>query len=128
MSHIYEDSPDGRTLEIENWRHHSPLRALAARYLSKGEQKKYQELRESGVPDSGIWFALHPESAAARKNQDPAREQITLPVDGLSRDQVVSLLRMLLASELSSLEQAGADDLKTILKGLIGSESIAIRL
>jgi hypothetical protein len=128
MSHIYEDSPDGRTLEIENWRQHAPLRALAARYLNEDEQEKYLELRESGVPDSGIYFALHPEFAAAREDGLPAAEEITLPVDGLAREQVVSLLRMLLASELSSLEQAGVDDLRTILKGLIGSERVAIRL
>ncbi|MHC5055073.1 MAG: hypothetical protein ACYTKD_10200 [Planctomycetota bacterium] len=128
MSHVYEDSPDGRTLELGNWRHHQPLRALAARYLTEDEQKRYLELREAGVPDSGIWFALHPEWAATREGEDPAREEITLPVADLSREQVVSLLKMLLGSELASLGQASVDDLRTILKGLIGSEDVSIRL
>ena len=128
MSHVYEDSPDGRTLEIGNWRFHEPLRALAARYLTEDEQKRYLELREAGVPDSGIWFALHPEWAVARKGEESRCEEITLPVEDLSREQVVSLLRMLLGSELSSLGEASADDLRAILKGLIGSDSVSIRL
>ncbi|MHC4247499.1 MAG: hypothetical protein ACYS9X_00070 [Planctomycetota bacterium] len=128
MSHVYEDSPDGRVLEIENWRHHQPLRALAARYLTGDEQKRYLDLREAGVPDSGIWFALHPEWAAAREGEPSGCEQIALPVADLSREQVVSLLKMLLASKLSSLERASVDDLRTILKGLIGSEDVSIRL
>jgi hypothetical protein len=120
MSHVYEDSPDGRVLEIGNWRHHKPLRALAARYLTEAEQKRYLELKGSGVPDSGIWFALHPEWAVAREGDDEGEgatcERITLPVDDLSREQVISLLKMLLGSELASLGEASADDLRTILK------------
>lgn len=128
MSHVYEDSPDGRVLEIGNWRFHQPLRALAARYLTGDEQERYRELREAGVSDSGIWFALHPEWAALREGGNSAGEEITLPVEDLSKEQVISLLKMLLGARLSSLGRASIGDLRAILKGLIGSESMAIRL
>jgi len=128
MAHIYEDSPDGKTLEIGNWTTHRPPRALMARYLTETERTRYLELKEEGLSDSRIWFALHPELASAGKATEPPREEIALPVDGLSREQVVSLLRMLLRSELSSLGQASAPDLRAILEGLIGSDRISIRL
>jgi len=128
MAHIYEDSPDGKTLEIGNWKQHRPPRALMARFLTEDERQKYLDLKEAGFSDSGIWFALHPERAAVEEGGESAREEIALPVDGLSGEQMTAMLRMLLASELSSLGQASPEDLGAILKGLLGSDHVTIRL
>jgi hypothetical protein len=139
MSRIYKEFPDGKVLEIQNWRQASTQDRLLGRYLDEAERDKFKKLRDSGLTDSDIFLAIHPTPRRTARDEaaipglppvarPPTSAVILLPVDQLFKEQILALLQRILTSDLKTLRHASDDDLRALLKGLIKSDSLKIHL
>jgi len=129
MASIYKTTSEGVVLEVRNWGHRKPKDVAVCRPLSPTERETYFQMRDKGFSDSGIWVALHPDwPGVPLKEQQPEEKTISLSLEDLTKDQVLKLIRQKIGTPLQSLNGASEEDLKAILKGLLGKTTVEVQV
>lgn len=105
---IFARVPDGRLLAIRNWRHRQHEDdALIAVPLTADEVEHYLRQKKAGVGDEQIFDELFP---------PPVLKRVTIPIEELSKPQLVALIGQVLDRKLKSLERMERQDLAVLLR------------
>lgn len=106
MKEIYHQLDDGRLIEVRNWTGLDTNDAIMARNLSAEEKQKYLALKALSYTDKEIFSQLNPEFA-----YPAAPPEVRIPLDQLTREQIIWCIGQIVGDELPSLSQLAMNDL-----------------
>lgn len=106
MKEIYHQLDDGRLIEVRNWTGLDTNDAIMARSLSAEEKQTYLALKARSYTDKEIFNQLNPDLA-----QPADTPEVRIPLDQLTREQIVWCIRKIVGDELPSLSQLAMNDL-----------------
>lgn len=105
---------DGRLLAIRNWRHRMTTDdAIIAVPLTPAQVQTYRDAKARGASDEQIFDKLFPH---------PVDGKIAIPIDDLTKSQLVGLIGRVLDLELHTLERMSRRDLACMLRKLCGEK------
>ncbi|MEM9530807.1 MAG: hypothetical protein AAGA23_07795 [Pseudomonadota bacterium] len=101
---------DGHLMAVRNWRHRMTTDdAIIAVPLTSEQLDFYQSEKEAGRGDETIFNQLFPK---------PVRGRIALPIEELTKSQLVNLIQQIHDVELPSLHRMSSEDLAALLRSL----------
>lgn len=101
---------DGRLMAVRNWRHRMTTDdAIIAVPLTREQLDFYQSEKKAGRGDETIFNQLVPK---------PLRGRIALPIEELTKSQLVNLIQQIHDVELPSLHRMSSEDLAALLRSL----------
>ncbi len=101
---------DGHLMAVRNWRHRLTTDdAIIAVPLSDQQMLQYQLDKKAGLADETIFNDLFPPNN---------RDKIALPIEELTKTQLVSLIERVQEMEMPTLQRMSSQDLAVLLRSL----------
>lgn len=106
---------DGHLMAVRNWRHRLTTDdAIIAVPLTDEQLQRYQHDKRAGLSDEVIFNDLFP---------PPQRDKIALPIEELTKSQLVGLIERVQDAEMPTLHRMSCSDLATLLRSLCQQKS-----
>ena len=133
MSKIYKQFPSGKILETRNWKAADEVKngVTIMRTLSKLEEEKYHQLKSVGATDSAIWKALRTtedELESSRLKQGAMQIELTIPLQELTKRQLIRLFNKYAGYELPSMLSMRKDDIIKLIHTISPSDVTRIKV
>lgn len=87
--------------------------AIIAVPLTDSQVRQYREAKADGASDEAVFDRLFPH---------PVDQRIAIPIEELTKTQLVNLIKRVLDTELSTLERMSRADLSAMLRRLCGEQ------
>ena len=113
MIEIYHILDDGRIVELRNWTGLGTEDAILAKPLNDAEKQKYFALKSLSYSDKEIFGRLNPDFA-----QQIINPEVSIPLEKLTKKQIVWCIKKLTNSSISSLEKMTIEDLTKLFLAL----------
>ena len=133
MSKIYNQIPSGKILETSNWEAVDEVKngVKVMRTLSKLEEEKYHQLKSMGATDSAIWKALRTnkeELESSRLKQGTMQIELTIPLQELTKRQLILLFNKYAGYELQSMISMRKDDIIKLIQTISPSNITRVKV
>jgi len=133
MSKIYNQIPSGKILETSNWEAVDEVKngVKIMRTLSKLEEEKYHQLKSVGATDSAIWKALRTnkdEIESSRLKQGTMQIELTIPLQELTKRQLILLFNKYAGYELQSMFSMRKDDIIKLIHTISPSDITRVKV
>lgn len=121
---IYTNAPDGKLVEIKNWRQRRDTDdKMIATPLDDTQIRFVERHRQAGYTDTEIFDRLH--SGDRLKKSDAVRP-VSVKLESLSKVQLADIVENLLGTDLGSVTKLKKDDLIELVRKLSKNRRIHI--
>ncbi|MEM7706455.1 MAG: hypothetical protein AAF358_12920 [Pseudomonadota bacterium] len=106
---------DGHLMAVRNWQHRMTTDdAIIAVPLTHEQLQRYRQDKKAGLSDEVIFNDLFPPLQ---------RDKIALPIEDLTKSQLISLIERVQDVELPTLQRMSCQDLAALLRSLCRQRS-----